>query len=535
VNNPTSDFSSQTDALLESWIKPDYPGFAVTIVQNGCVVYQQGYGWANLEWKTPITPHTVFDTGSSAKQFTAFAIAMLADRGEISLDEDIRAYIHKLPAFKQIVTLRNLIHHTSGLWNWSAFTPWLGEFTSLEQVIRLVAKQNELNFEPGTRFEYCNTGYNLLAEIIQRISGVPFSQWMSDNVFAPLGMRHTCFLDQPGQLIPFRADGYVEMAAGILQRASAHHPVGSSALFTTVEDLARWLFNFRNGELGGQNLQQMIRQPGTLANDVKLRYALGLFLGKYKETNVIEHGGECPGFRSLISYFPDLDFGVALLANHKGMDVHRCSRQIVDLFYPPRETSKPSPVVKPIKPENSPSLTSIARYTGQYLIEAGHILTIFGKQNQLYWQITGQPPFELHAISASEFLDKDGDPVTFHIDPHGHVNQVTLIWAEGKPLTAQRIIFPEPEELQQYQGTYINRELEIRLHLNTYGDHLIAQNLRLGNIRLSYCDIDQFCAEPWWFRQVDYKRTPDGKIKGFSVCVREGFKELFFSKQSERK
>lgn len=535
MNNQTSDSFSQTDAIAGSWIQPDQPGFSVTIVQNGSVVYQKGHGLANLEWKTPITAQTIFDAGSSAKQFTAFAIAMLADKGKISLDEDVRAYIPELPAFSRIVTLRNLVHHTSGLWNWSALTPWIGEITSLEQVFQLVTRQNTLNFEPGTKFEYCNTGYNLLAEIIQRVSRVPFSQWMADHIFAPLGMAHTCFLDQPGQLIPFRADGYAEAAGGRVQRAPAAHPVGSSALFTTAEDLSRWLQNFRTGELGGQKLQQVIRQPGMLANEVKLHYAFGLFSGKYRDSNVIEHGGECPGYRSLISYFPELDFGVALLANHRGMDICRCSRQITDLFYPPQEAPKPASVVKPVEPEKHLNPTAIASYTGQYFIEAGHILTIFNEGDQLYWQITGQPPFELHAVSETEFLDKDGDPVTFHIDPQGCVNQITLIWAEGKPHTAKRIAFPEPEALQEYQGVYANQELEIRMHLDACGDHLLAQNLKLGRIRVSYCDIDQFCAEPWWFRQIDFKRTPDGQIRGFFVSVREGFRELYFSKQSECK
>jgi len=518
------------DRLFTSWNKPNTPGIAVTVVCEDDIVYQRECGSANLEHDIPIMPMTVFDAGSAAKQFTAFGIAMLLQTGELELDADVHFYLDELPDFGQTITLRNLLHHTSGLWNWSTLTQWVGEITTIDEVMGLVKRQRALNFDPGARFEYCNTGYNLLARIIEQVTGQTFREWTTSHIFSPLDMKNTFFQGDPSQIIKNRANGYTHSTNGDFKDALEHHPVGSSAFFTTIEDLACWLRNLNNGQVGGQAVLEQIRQTGKLNNGEPLNYAFGLFVGQYKGKNILEHGGECSGYRSAISYFPDNRLGLAVLTNLKTIDVWRITRQISDICL--FDQSVPDNAIVGVTEHRKVSIDSTVykAYTGKYLIEPGHILTILEDNDRLYWQITGQPRFELIPQSKTEFTDKDGDPVSFHRDEKGIANQVTLIWARGQPITAQRIQTPANDQLQDYVGLYSSTELDTIYHIVVQEDHLIARNVRHVDIPLAYCAPDQFAAEPWWFRQVDFVRGQTGQISAFQLTIREGPRDLTFEK-----
>ena len=187
----------KVDALFAEWDKPGSPGAAVAIVKNGLVMYQKGYGSANLEYDIPITSSTIFHVGSVSKQFTAFAITVLAHEGKLSLDDDIRQYLPELPAFGVPITIRHLMHHTSGLRDevfLLAMAGWrLDDVITKAHILKLVRSQRELNFRPGEKYRYSNTGYTLLAEIVERVSGKSFREWTATNIFEPLGMTSTLF------------------------------------------------------------------------------------------------------------------------------------------------------------------------------------------------------------------------------------------------------------------------------------------------------------------------------------------------------
>lgn len=518
------------DPLFTNWNTLNTPGIAVVVVREGKIVYQRAYGSAHLEHDVPITPTTVFDVGSAAKQFTAFGIAMLSQAGKLDLDAEVHIYLDELPDFGRTITLRHLLHHTSGLWNWSALTQWVGQIATLDDVMRVIARQRTLNFAPGTRFQYCNTGYNLLARIVERVTGQTFREWTTNHIFLPLGMKDTVFQDDTTQAIKGRANGYVPSGDGGFKSATEDYPVGSSALWTTANDLACWLENLDSGQVGGEALLEQIRQTGTLENGERLQYAFGLFVGEYKGRLVLEHGGECRGYRSAIRSFPDSRFGVAVLANLKSVDVWGIARQISDicLFVRPASAKSAGSVRERPAVPIDPALYKA--YIGHYLIEPGHILTILTKEDRLFWQITGQPRFELLPQSETEFLDKDGDPVSFHRDERGKVNQVTLIWEWGQSITAQRIEPSAGEPLHEYKGTYSSVELDTIYRIGVWEGRLIARHVRHEDISLAYCAPDQFAGEPWWFRRVDFVRDHTGQIVAFQLTTREGFKELTFRK-----
>src|SRR6185436_1924774 len=241
---PDAQLTSKVDKLFANWDKPDSPGAALIVVKDGAVVYKRGYGSANLEYNIPITPATVFHVASVSKQFTAFAITMLAKAGKLSLDDDIHKYLTELPDFGQKITIRHLLHHTSGLrdqWELLAMAGWrLDDVITKEHILKMVRHQKELNFSPGQEYLYCNTGYTLLAVIVERITGQSFREYMQETIFKPLNMTGTHFHDDHEMIVKNRAYSYRPYGPQDFKLSALNYAnVGATSLFTTVEDMAR--------------------------------------------------------------------------------------------------------------------------------------------------------------------------------------------------------------------------------------------------------------------------------------------------------
>ena len=212
MNKKLDVLSAQIDEHCKGWDRSDTPGVVLAVIQNGEFVHHRGYGSANLEYEVPITSSTVFDAGSITKQFTGMAVAMLIHQGKIALDDDIRQYLPEVPDFGNPILIRHLAHHTSGLRDWICalgLAGWrIDDTMTTQDVLTMVKYQKELDFKPGTEFDYCNTGYTLLAEIISRVESEPFPQWISANILSPLGMVQTCIADSLSRLINNRANSY---------------------------------------------------------------------------------------------------------------------------------------------------------------------------------------------------------------------------------------------------------------------------------------------------------------------------------------
>ncbi|MGB5781833.1 MAG: serine hydrolase, partial [Eudoraea sp.] len=204
--------NGQVDELFTVWDNKETPGAAVAVVQNGAIVYKKGYGMSNLEYDIPIVPSTIFHIASVSKQFTAFSILLLESEGKLKLDDDIRKYIPEVPDFGKTITLRHLASHTSGLrdqWNLLAMAGWrLDDVITKEHVLKLISKQQELNFDPGEEYMYCNTGFTLLAEVVARVSGVSFATFTKERIFKPLKMNNTLFYDDHEKIVKNRAYSY---------------------------------------------------------------------------------------------------------------------------------------------------------------------------------------------------------------------------------------------------------------------------------------------------------------------------------------
>ncbi len=295
------------------------PGAAVAIVKDGEIVFQKGYGMADLDHSIPITPQTVFNIASVSKQFTAFAIYLLASEGKISLEDDIRKYITELPDYHAVIKVKHLLGHTSGLRDqaaiWSLAGYWSSDISTTEQTLKLIARQRNLNFAPGTAFGYCNTGYTLLAEIIHRVSGKSLAAYTQEKMFSPLGMTSTQFYDNHEKVVKNKAESY-ELIDGVYY----HRPLnvsnpGPSNLLTTVEDLTKWVLNFENPVVGTPGLIKAFNEASYLNNGQKavlrisatgdtIFHAKGQNLSNYKGVDMLTHGGHAAAFRTFMGRFP---------------------------------------------------------------------------------------------------------------------------------------------------------------------------------------------------------------------------------------
>jgi CubicO group peptidase (beta-lactamase class C family) len=308
------------------------------VSRAGDLVFSGAWGSANLESGEPLTPARVFYLASVSKQFTATAVALLALDGALSLDGDVRTWIPELPDYGAPITLRHLLTHTSGLRDYLTLMSLAGlslaEAHTPDEILALIARQRALNFPPGARYLYSNTGYFLIPVVVERVTGRTIREFMEDRVFGPLGMAHTLFFDDHREAIPNRALSYDMGENGAFERTflDRFDQVGSGGVLSTVEDLARWDANLYTGAIGGQPLLDLLHTRGVLASGDTIDYALGLTLGAHLGERTVEHGGSMMGFRTNLLRFPDRQLAVITLCNLGGIDPALLSRQVADLY-----------------------------------------------------------------------------------------------------------------------------------------------------------------------------------------------------------
>lgn len=371
---PTTTVNAKVDRLFSKWNRPDSPGVAVVVVKDGTVVFQRGFGCSNLEHGIPITPRTVFDAASVAKQFTGLAIAILIEQGKLSLDDDIRKHLPDVPDFGAPITIRHLLHHTSGLRDWPVTlalsgTAWSDPIT-MGKILGMVSRQRELNFASGETSLYSNTGYNLLAAIVSKVTGQSFRGWTQANLFQPLGMLHTHFYDDPTEVIWQRAESYAPARSGTFQHiVSQLAAPGSSSLMITAEDMGKWLINLETARVGGRAAIEALKTRGRLNSGTNFAYGFGLALDRYRDLDAESHGGGWAGYRSAVLRLPAKRLAVAILSNNSTMDAEKLTKEVADVFLGLEFI--PEPIEKPAKPSApSPAMNveplALREYTGDY-------------------------------------------------------------------------------------------------------------------------------------------------------------------------
>ncbi|HKY29884.1 MAG TPA: serine hydrolase [Pyrinomonadaceae bacterium] len=516
--------TKKVDQLFATWDKPESPGAAIAVIKDGAVVYKRGYGSANLEYNIPVTPQTVFHVASVSKQFTAFAITLLANQGKLSLDDDIRKHLPEVPDFGKKITIRHLIHHTSGLrdqWTLLGMAGWrLDDVITKEHIMKMVRHQKELNFDPGAENLYSNTGYTLLAVIVERVSGQSFREYTEANIFKPLGMTNTHFHDDHERIVKNRAYSYMPAGAvGGFRAAPLNYAnVGATSLFTTADDLARWVINFEDKKIGGADVIKQMHQQGVLNSGKEINYAFGLSIGPYRGLNTVGHAGGDAAYRSFAFWFPDQRFAVVVLSNFGSLNPQQMAQRIADIYLADKLTPEPPKTATAERKAVKVDPGILESYAGRYLLDGRTLVVISKEGDKLMGQPGNSPKAELIPQSETTFFVKEANSeVTFERDEKGNV--VRFAMKSGtQSQSAKRLNPPATAaQLTQFAGDYYSPELGTGYSLVVKDGKLIAQHRRHDDISLTELDGDLFSGNRWFFQTVQFTRDSEKRITGFRL------------------
>lgn len=469
---------AQVDALMAPWAASGSPGCAVGVVQDGMLVHARGYGLANLDHGIPITPQTAFDIGSTSKQFTAVAIALLAERGELSLDDDIRIHLPEMPDYGSPITIRHLLHHTSGIRDYLTVMSLAGlqeeNVYTLDDVVQMIARQKGLNFAPGEEYLYSNSGYMLLAEIVERVTGQTTGTFLRDNVFLPLGMHDTLVYEDRHDIIPRRATGYSPAEEGegfVVDHVYNFAVPGDGQIYTTVEDLQRWDQAFYSDAIGSPGFMDRLLVHGQLNDGEELDYAMGLQVVNHRGLRVVRHSGAWGGFRSELMRFPTERFSVICLCNVGAAAPWNFAEEIADIYLAARlEKPAASSEDAAAATVRVPTPAELATYTGTFLRPSnGDVWSFAAPEGVLTLRLmrTGTT-FDLEPIG----------PARFRIPGVSSINALDFSsFAAGdrrlqveRPRETERyeevvLATPSPSALVAYAGDYRSEELDVVYHI----------------------------------------------------------------------
>jgi CubicO group peptidase (beta-lactamase class C family) len=337
-NGNQQKLEAAVDEVFQDLTAAGSPGCALGVYRGGQIIYEKGYGLANIEENVPISPKSVFDIGSTSKQFTATSILLLEKAGKLSVDDDVHKYIPELPDYGKKITILNLLNHTSGLRDYLTLFDIAGvnidSVTTDEDALALILRQKGLNFAPGSEYLYSNTGFFLLSVIVERVSGKTLKEFAAENIFSPLQMTHTQYRDNHRALVAERAMAYDENEKkdGFALNVSYFEQTGDGAVHTTVEDLLKWDENFYSGQVGGKILLAELQETAKLNGGKRLNYAKGLVVSDYRGLRMVSHGGSWGGYRAQLMRFPDQHFSVATLCNLGSSDPTRRASQVADVY-----------------------------------------------------------------------------------------------------------------------------------------------------------------------------------------------------------
>lgn len=542
---PAADpLTARVDAVFAEFDKPDVPGCAVGVYRDGKTLYSKGYGMAVLEHGVPITPRTVFYIGSISKQLTAGTVALLARQGKISLDDDIRKHVPEVPDFGTPITVRQVIHHTSGLrekWALLAMAGHRsGDVVTQKDVLEMVRRQKELNFKPGDEHLYSNTGYDLLPYVVERAAGKPFREYARESLFAPLGMVDTRYGDDRLEVMPRRAFAYApKEGGGFVVNMEDVETVGSGGIYTTIEDFARWDENLTTGRVGGPEWLREMTTPGTLNDGTKLTYAFGLEIMEDRGLRQVWHNGGLAGYSTMYVRYPDEHLSVAVFCNGS-VEPDPLALRVAEVWLAGKfKEPAPAPAASAAPAAAAVKLTGkeLARVSGHYQEEGEEetVRQILVKDGKAFYHRGPGNENELEPLSADRFR-MVGVPVTVEIrfEPAGAAKPARMIFAaEGqKPSVFSPVAPPvtNPAALAAYAGTYASGELAATWTLTLRDGRLMAALGRSGEVELAPAAADVFGTAEGL--QVRFTRGEGNRITGLTVSNPQA-RNVRFEKRAE--
>lgn len=477
------------------------PGLAVGVISGGDSIYSGHFGLANLEYGVPVGEETIFHVASVSKQVTAFAVLLLAEDGRIELDAEVKQYLPWIPNLLQPITVSDLIHHTSGLrdqWDLIQMAGWgMDDVITTGDIVRMMKRQQGLNFHPKTEFMYSNMGYTLLAEMVVQISGKTLRQFADERIFKPLGMIRSTFQDDYQTVIPNKAYSYSEDGRGIYKKQVLNMAVpGATNLLTTTGDMLLWLDNFRTQKVGSRETHKRMQQTvqPEMAQQITnfVPYAGGVIIGQYRGLTTIGHGGGDAGFRAHTLWFSEIETGIIAVSNFAAFQaaavVHGVADIVVGDIFP-----EPKPVLPGTDQYTQTGIDNTcdtARFVGRYGLETGGLVEIARVGNSTRAKVPAvgnidlvckkDDVFAAPAMQATLEFRKRSEPDIYDIE----------IARFTRRMTARRVLsVPESSTVSsRLMGSFHSPELNVQIDITSEDDVLILKHPRLGDIAL-FADI----------------------------------------------
>jgi CubicO group peptidase (beta-lactamase class C family) len=523
----------RVDSVFAMYTRPLSPGCALGVVHDGQLVYARGYGMADLEHDVRITPSSIFHVASISKQFAAFSILLLDRDGKLSLDDDIRKHLPAVPDFGHRITIRHLIHHTSGLrdqWQLLSLSGWRADDPKSERdILWLVSRQRALNFTPGAEHLYSNTGFTLLGTIVRRVSGKSLREFTTQRIFEPLGMTATHFHDDHTMLVPGRTSAYAPAGGGARGGRGGAAPsvsdyrisipvfdnAGATSLFTTVEDMAKWERNFLQPTVGDARMVEQMYERGRLNDGSTIPYAFALSHGELRGLRTIGHSGSDAGYRADYVRFPDQRYAFATFCNIGTANPAALNRNVAAIVLADLMGAVPvtggrgaAPPPRAVAMEAA----ELRRYAGVYVDTIGEsfrALVFHDSTGTLHASGTANAPQLVH-IGNEEFVAQVGANtlrVKFHRDARG---------IQGLSDSGSAVVFvrrpPPRSSLSEYAGRYRSEELDVEWVFAASDSSLVLSVRREPEQRLRPVYDDGFSAGA---AVVRFTRDSAGRITGF--------------------
>jgi CubicO group peptidase (beta-lactamase class C family) len=503
----------------------DTPGAVVGVIRGGKLAFVKAYGAAELTYGMPFTAETPTNIGSSSKQFTGFALALLASRGKLSLDDDVRKHIPELKDFGKPITVRHLLSHTTG---YREFINTLiiegrqvleGDYIGPDEVVKVINRQPTLQNAPGAEFNYNNSAFALATIVLERVTGRPFAEWMREEVFLPLGMTKTWVRANPGQVIPGRSAGYIAGEGGFREVRDLYGSAGAGGIHTTPGDVAKWMHNLKTGQLGGPAVIKEMTTSFVLNDGKPSNYGYGVFLDSARGLRRWQHGGNDVAHSSTFVYYPDLDAGYVVFSNYQSVP-GGIAGVVADAFFGQHMTAAPRPGAAATATAgiDVPAAT-LRRYAGKYEMTTlgGLLLTVEQDAGQLRLQLPGQPALPLRPTSATSF-DVVGAPaqITFNTAADGTAEGITFQQDGARHPGKRAVEKAAAVDLASYAGRYFSEELETFYDLSVEGGQLVIRHRRFGPATLTQTSGDTFSGT-MPVSQVVFRRDAQGNITGFEA------------------
>ena len=504
------------DQLMAPYDRPGGPGGAVRVWRDGETVFSRTYGLADLTFDVPFEAETPTNIGSTSKQFTAFAVLLEEERGNLSLDDDIREYFPDFPPFTETVTIRHLLTHTSGLREFLNLYALSGADTrglDRDDVLRAVERQPGLQNVPGAEFNYNNTAFSLAAQIVEKTSGQDFDVYLRENVFEPLGMEDSYVRMTPSTIIPGRSEGYTPGGDGWTSPGDLGGAVGAGGIYASVEDLERWGENLLSPRVGTPEMVEAMMTEFVLNDGEGSGYGYGLFIDEQRGLKRVHHGGADVSHRSMIAYYPEIDAGLTVQSNASTFNSGGTAFELAGAFFgdamEPEEPAVAAPDAEGAFDPEAYDAEAFERVAGSYSLDPQPrlIARFFRRGDTLFTQLTGQQEVEMRPTGPDRFelvpvdatiVFETGDPspglTLFQSGQEIHATRVEGDEAETEEWE------PTPEELEAFEGRFYSDEIETFYTVAVVQSeedpdeepYLVLRQLRLGEIRLRPTEPDTF-------------------------------------------